>query len=727
MIPILYGANEQNFTSNGLGRLADAISCTVEEERNGIYELTMEYPVGGRHFGHLLLSNIIYCRASEKPKKQAFRIYDVSDAIDGITTIKAQHISYQLTAIPVAPFTADDPADTVSALNDYAVTSVPFTIDTDVTTGAFALTEPMSIRAAIGGDSGILTEWGAEVEWDMYDVHILTARGQNRGKVVSYGKNITDITQEQNIEETITGIYPYYSSEDDYVDLPEKVILSPAAALYPYPRIQPLDLSSNFNDTPTEAELRTKAQEYMAKAVLGIPRLSIDVSYVDDTDHATPVYLCDTVTVKFAPLGIATQAKVSRVVWDVLMDRYESVTIGVEFDSVADVIVSSEKSAEMAARKNTTKQVKAATDRVTRETNDKIADVKYDHVRPHTINTAAIADTNTGDYLTFYFNLATGQDTLELHINAMMVFSSITSPCGTVSIILELDQTVVDSWDMSYCDAVDGINTLLQYNRLLEEVGSGDHTLTVKLQASGLDINPVADYNDAWIFAKKITPGTPPDPKAQLIENIEERVHRAFLSRLIGDYTADLYVHYPPQKTLVRNDMNDVYWCATSASYQKGISAVGTGEIALDACRYQKQGYQVQVYDAQQGATVNVSPVRWATYGTTFQMRGQYIIANKGVTPALSEFTRNNGFLDRGLITDDTVKDGLFVVNDTGDPDVYRYYPAQSYDTNIPHFDSVEKANQFSTLINAAYNSGNTDDLVAFLTENMIYMHYEEQ
>ena len=75
MIPILYGADEQNFTSNGLGRLADAISCKATEERNGIYEVEMEYPVGGRHFGQLLLSNIIYCRASQDPKLQAFRMW----------------------------------------------------------------------------------------------------------------------------------------------------------------------------------------------------------------------------------------------------------------------------------------------------------------------------------------------------------------------------------------------------------------------------------------------------------------------------------------------------------------------------------------------------------------------------------------------------------------------------------------------------------------------------
>ena len=51
MFPILY----QNITAgsvpqhHGLGVLSDAISCVVEQERNGAYELTMEYPLTGIH------------------------------------------------------------------------------------------------------------------------------------------------------------------------------------------------------------------------------------------------------------------------------------------------------------------------------------------------------------------------------------------------------------------------------------------------------------------------------------------------------------------------------------------------------------------------------------------------------------------------------------------------------------------------------------------------------
>ena len=52
MIPILYSENETSFTTNGLGRLSDAIKCVVKEERNGIYEC--ELPEG--------MTNVIFCR-----------------------------------------------------------------------------------------------------------------------------------------------------------------------------------------------------------------------------------------------------------------------------------------------------------------------------------------------------------------------------------------------------------------------------------------------------------------------------------------------------------------------------------------------------------------------------------------------------------------------------------------------------------------------------------------
>ena len=60
MKPILFPAGQTSFQTNGLGRLIDAISCTVTEERNGSYELHMEYPIDGALMDQITYSRIIY-------------------------------------------------------------------------------------------------------------------------------------------------------------------------------------------------------------------------------------------------------------------------------------------------------------------------------------------------------------------------------------------------------------------------------------------------------------------------------------------------------------------------------------------------------------------------------------------------------------------------------------------------------------------------------------------
>ena len=463
MIPILYDADEQNFTSNGLGRLADAISCIVEEERNGIYELTMEYPVGGRHFGQLLLSNIIYCRASQKTTPQAFRIYQVTDAIDGVTTIRAQHISYQLTAIPVEPFVADNPEDVVSLLSMRSVVTNPFTFDTDVEEGEFNTEQVDSCRAIIGGiDDNLLARWGAEVEWDMYDVHILQSRGQNRGKVVRYGKDITDITQEQSLEETYTGIYPYYLKDNDYVDLTEKVLLAPTASLYPYPRIMPVDFTGAFASVPSEEALRTKAQTFLSESSIGFPRVSIDVSYVDDTDISIPIYLCDTVKVIFEPLGISTLAKVSKLEWNVLLDRYESATIGMEFEDVASTVEQISKSTEEKSLKQAEKKIQQSE----AKTQEKIDQVTYDYVEPQTKSTASIADGDSAIVMAAYFDL---EASTKAHFCSTVNFHITQTASGTPATLTVLY-------------AVDGT----QQTALTQTYETGDHILTLDFLTSNL-------------------------------------------------------------------------------------------------------------------------------------------------------------------------------------------------------------------------------------------------
>ena len=65
MKPILFPEGQTDFTTNGIGRLPDAISCTVTEERNGQYELHMEYPIDGQHMEDVRYSRIILATAAD--------------------------------------------------------------------------------------------------------------------------------------------------------------------------------------------------------------------------------------------------------------------------------------------------------------------------------------------------------------------------------------------------------------------------------------------------------------------------------------------------------------------------------------------------------------------------------------------------------------------------------------------------------------------------------------
>ena len=70
MIPCLYAETETAFTSNGIGKLCDALSCYVTEKRNGAYELKMGYPSFGIHAEDVVEGNIILAKPSERATAQ---------------------------------------------------------------------------------------------------------------------------------------------------------------------------------------------------------------------------------------------------------------------------------------------------------------------------------------------------------------------------------------------------------------------------------------------------------------------------------------------------------------------------------------------------------------------------------------------------------------------------------------------------------------------------------
>lgn len=336
MIPILYAADANNFTSNGLGGLTDAISCTVTEVRNGEYTLEMVYPIEGLHYSEITYSSIIKVTPADGAGAQLFRVYKISKPLNGKVTIEADHISYQLSFIPCAPFTANNAAGAMAGLKSNSLETNPFTFWTDKNTSAdYSQTTPDSIRSRLGGVEGsILDVYGGEFEFDNYTVKLHNNRGADRGVTLRYGKNIIDIKQEENISKTITGVCPYWTDGESTVT--GAVQYSDNYQNFPFKRTIVKDFSSDFENTPTAQQLEAKAQEFISDNELGVPAVSIDVSFValwqtdeyKDIANLERVRLCDTVTVEFEKLNISASAKVVKTVYNVLLGRYDSIEIG---------------------------------------------------------------------------------------------------------------------------------------------------------------------------------------------------------------------------------------------------------------------------------------------------------------------------------------------------------------------------------------------------------------
>lgn len=348
MIPILFSPTTTNFNTNGIGRLSDAITCTVHEARNGEFELEMQYPIDGAHFDSIVHSAIIGAKPSARRSLQAFRIYKISKPLNGIVTINAQHISYQLSFIPVSPFSAASLANALTGFQTNAAENCPFTLSADFTSqSSYAVPLPVSIRSYLGGTEGsILDVYGGEWEWNNYNCILHSSRGQANGYVIQYGKNLVDLKQEENIANTYTGLYPYWESEETMVTLTEKVVHSAMASNFPFQRTIVKDFSDSFDNAPTEAALRALANSYMTANNIGIPAVSLSLSFVNlaDSDEYKDLLttgnldLCDTVTVRFAQLGVDVQSKVVDIVWDVLNDRYSKIEIGEKRSTLAATI-----------------------------------------------------------------------------------------------------------------------------------------------------------------------------------------------------------------------------------------------------------------------------------------------------------------------------------------------------------------------------------------------------
>lgn len=338
MIPILYPAKTTDFSTQGRGPLADAVKCTASFDGN-LSELQLSYPRNGLHFADLQPGAIIRAKPNRWQDVQSFIITGEGKGTDKLATFKARHTCHFADGWPVAPFTAYSASQTVTrATENLMVSGCPYTLYTNISKNdVLQVKTPTSLR---GAAQQLQKRFGGEVVYSGTQTRILAAAGADRGVVIRYGKDLVQVQQERNIANVITGIVPYFASKSNGGAVVYGDALT-VSGTFPFTRIVPVDLTDQFDETPTKAQLNTAGRAYIEANDIGVPEVNLSLSYAE---LGQDVRIYDTVGVEFELIGVNTTAKVCKIVYDVLNERNESIEVGSARKTIVDTIAEGRRS-----------------------------------------------------------------------------------------------------------------------------------------------------------------------------------------------------------------------------------------------------------------------------------------------------------------------------------------------------------------------------------------------
>lgn len=347
MKPILFEQGTTDFSTNGLGRLADAISCLVSESRNGAFELTLKYPISGIHRELITKGRIIYAIHDDSYVPQPFDIYKVVEDSKGTVTAYARHIAYRLQKCVVMPsaFIGESAEDMLEFMAENIVGNCPFSFHSDITGPATTTVKtplyPVSAWSMLGDDTDdhVLYNFPGEWKYDGFDIYLLSARGTNRGIKVRRGKNATNIKATVDISDQLTGVVPYWTGTDldtgddiTVVDYDNPAVYASDAQQFAVQQVEPLDLTDAFETRPTVQQVKDAATEWLLRYVYnnrGNVNYAVDLTDMRDLPEALRlVRLCDTITLEDAVLGLRRSVKVVKTTYDAVSEVMTRIEVG---------------------------------------------------------------------------------------------------------------------------------------------------------------------------------------------------------------------------------------------------------------------------------------------------------------------------------------------------------------------------------------------------------------
>lgn len=349
MIPILFNGDDvlpdkyngvESFPEGY--RLPDCISAVVSEELNGKYELKIEYPLNGANAEEIAIGKIIAATPNqyrwtdpdaEYWKLDYFRVYKTTTQLNGVLLVECEHISYILSQQLAPTFSASSAGEAMTKIKAYYTGDQPFYLTATSTSGAISSDKVGTIREAL---LQLPEVYGGDLEYTHYEVRFY-AGGRQRHSTpwqIRYGANMTDLKMDIDWSDFYTQIRGYWGGTignvvEIYSGIGEDV--PPLNIDSAYQRVLLLDVSG-MGGQQTVASITQKATEWKNARKAEdphyfYPKASITCSPIAEIT-AQDIYIGDPVSVVVPQYNIVQASRVVAYDWDVLLNRYNKLTIG---------------------------------------------------------------------------------------------------------------------------------------------------------------------------------------------------------------------------------------------------------------------------------------------------------------------------------------------------------------------------------------------------------------
>lgn len=249
--------------------------------------------------------------------------------------------------------------DALNHFNDATDITSPFKVSSDITT----LLSTRAVRTSLFEIFERLVsadKYGGHWVRDNFNFGIRANIGQDRGVVLAYQKNITDISVEENWDNVCTKILPYTTDGEVAIELDETYV-ELAEQLYDIPYTKTVKFESIYekDEFATEEEfisatkkwLKEEAEVYLQANKLPLVNYSVSAELKNVSDIGDLIY------VKHPKVNVNITTNVISIKYDVIKQKYTKI----EFGNFKKEI------------KNLTRQI---ADTVGKETDEKVKETK---------------------------------------------------------------------------------------------------------------------------------------------------------------------------------------------------------------------------------------------------------------------------------------------------------------------------------------------------------------